>query len=125
MVAAHRDLKQERPVAHTPGPWLVENSGPQDQGEWHYWTVQGPAGIIVQISAAHQRGPIDMDRNAANARLIAAAPELYATLDRLVSDIEEYERVNNIAPSPGHQDCWASVTLAKAALAKARGEKME
>lgn len=41
---------------------------------------------------------------------------LRAALAALVADIEDYERVNNLAPSPGQQSCWQSVTRAKALL---------
>jgi hypothetical protein len=48
--------------------------------------------------------------------LKAEIERLRAALAALISDIEEYERVNNLAPSPGKQDCWQTVTQAKAAL---------
>lgn len=47
--------------------------------------------------------------------------ELVAALKSIVSDIEEYERINNLAPSPGKQDCWQSVTHAKALIAMVEG----
>jgi hypothetical protein len=37
-------------------------------------------------------------------------------LAALVADVEDYERVNNLAPNPGKRDCWQSVTQAKAVL---------
>ena len=46
--------------------------------------------------------------------------ELEAALKRVLDDIEDYERVNNLSPSPGKQDCWESVRAASAAL---KGEK--
>jgi hypothetical protein len=42
--------------------------------------------------------------------------ELEAALRGIVNDIEEYERINHISPSPGKPDCWQSVTYAKAVL---------
>jgi hypothetical protein len=42
--------------------------------------------------------------------------QLEAALLSVVGDIEEYERVNNLSPSPGKPDCWQSVTNAKAVL---------
>jgi hypothetical protein len=41
---------------------------------------------------------------------------LRAALAALVADVEDYERVNNLAPNPGKRDCWQSVTQAKAVL---------
>jgi hypothetical protein len=42
--------------------------------------------------------------------------ELLSALERLVADILDYEQINNLSPSPGKQDCWQSVTRAKAAI---------
>jgi hypothetical protein len=42
--------------------------------------------------------------------------QLRTALQALVADIEEYERINNLAPSPGKQDCWQTITQAKAIL---------
>jgi hypothetical protein len=56
------------------------------------------------------------------AALWAAAPELLEALQGVVADVIEYERVNNLLPSPGKQDCWQSVTRARAAIARVTGE---
>jgi hypothetical protein len=59
----------------------------------------------------------------ANARLIAAAPELYACLAALVTNAEEVE--HDFFSLAGHEDFKPAETLARAAaaaLAKARGE---
>lgn len=72
---------------HTPGPWKIANSPAPDQGEWHYWSVVGERGVITSIGAAQQRGPIDMDSNRANAKLIAAAPDLLDALEAIIDDM--------------------------------------
>jgi len=41
---------------------------------------------------------------------------LRAALERVLADIAEYERVNNLAPNPGRQYCWDSVANAHAVL---------
>ena len=56
----------------TPGPWMVEHGGPKP--------VQSNALYIV--SADDGLGPVAF-ATTANARLIAAAPELAATLDQI------------------------------------------
>ena len=55
------------------------------------------------------------------------APSIKEALEQIIADIEDYERVNNLAPSPGNKDCWQSVTNAKAALAtfQPSGEQRE
>lgn len=58
----------------------------------------------------------------ANRHLISAAPDLLAALKAVVVDVREYESINNLAPSPGHSDCWQSVTQAEAAIAAAEGK---
>lgn len=67
--------------------------------------------------------PHNMPRNEyeANARLIATAPELLAALQTVVSNILDYERVNNFAPSLGRKYCWDSVARASEIIAKATG----
>ncbi len=42
--------------------------------------------------------------------------ELETALRAVVSDIEEYQQINNLFPSPGKPDCWQSVTHAKSVL---------
>jgi hypothetical protein len=44
--------------------------------------------------------------------------ELEAALRAVVRDVNDYERVNNLAPNPGRAECWDSVARAKAVLAK-------
>ena len=53
----------------------------------------------------------------ANARLIAAAPELLEALENLHANIAEYARINNLGGF-GNQD----MQQARAAIAKAKGE---
>ena len=52
---------------------------------------------------------------------VACHADMLAVLKALVADIREYERINNLAPSPGKRDCWQSVTWADAVIAKAEG----
>jgi hypothetical protein len=46
----------------------------------------------------------------------AEIERLRAALERVLSDIAEYERINNLAPNPGREYCWDSVALARKAL---------
>jgi hypothetical protein len=43
---------------------------------------------------------------------------LKESLTEVVRDILDYEKINNLSPSPGREDCWQSVTRAKAVLRK-------
>ena len=86
---------------HTPGPWEVKQfGGPQ---------ISGPAGYAVRT----MWGALHVDdlqgQDAANARLIAAAPDLLEALEELIGDTE--------------WGCYRATYLkARAAIAKARGE---
>lgn len=87
---------------HTPGPWEVKQfGGPQ---------ISGPEGYAI----CTMWGALSVDelagQDAANARLIAAAPELLGALDRAVQRLE------------GDWAATEEVDMARAALAKARGE---
>ena len=41
---------------------------------------------------------------------------LEAALRNLVADVDDYERVNNLAPNPGRLHCWESMRVAKDVL---------
>jgi hypothetical protein len=99
--------------AFTPGPWYV--TPPQDLGsrgqQVHIMGGKGATRWGVAIVGTAEAK--DADTQSANARLIAAAPELYEALAEMVglyglcSEIEE----------------CAACSKAQAALAKARGEQ--
>lgn len=92
--------------AHTPGPWFVR--GQQKGMEAYcptrhiYSAAEGNTGCIAGVTGSM-----------ANARLIAAAPELLAALERLESGIRLW-----ISRGVSDED----MALARAAIAKARGE---
>jgi hypothetical protein len=103
---------------HTPGPWKAQ---PREfpEGQWFLegqWEVVSTCEIEWLIAAAAPH--IDGDPDEANARLIAAAPEL---LEALISatrclawHVEEH----------GRSGAMDGVTLerARAAIAKAKGD---
>lgn len=99
-------------VLHTPGPWVAQE-----------FLVSGSPTCSANVVCEFPQGCAVKSRVfwEANARLIAAAPDLLDALQNLVADILDYERINNLAPSPGKDDCWQSVTRARAAIAKATG----
>lgn len=53
-----------------------------------------------------------------DARTSNRIAELENALRRVVADVKDYERVNNLQPNPGRFECWESVAHAKAILAK-------
>lgn len=46
--------------------------------------------------------------------------ELVDALEGVIADVDEYERVNNLAPNPGREDCWQSVAAARVVLGQAK-----
>lgn len=60
---------------------------------------------------------IDSRSRMLNAEKVRAEIErLRAALQGVVSDVLEYERVNNLVPNPGRKYCWDSVDRAQVAL---------
>lgn len=63
---------------HTPGPWAAYNLA---RGRiLKSWRVRGPASPVCRISGGQSSG----DAEVANARLIAAAPDLLAACNALL-----------------------------------------
>ena len=96
---------------HTPGPWALANS----------WDTRRHAGAVVQTTETDYgtKGvPVAYiakrmgEAPAANAHLIAAAPDLLAALEIIAA----YWDAGNFTRRPEICDC------ARAAIAKARGE---
>jgi hypothetical protein len=85
---------------HTQGPWTIENN-----------SIYGNAGMIRPFIASVEDDHRDEETNA-NARLIAAAPDLLEAADDALADLEGYE--------------FAAETIRKlrAAIAKATGETL-
>ena len=101
---------------HTPGPWVINTAGGAKKGEPFRITeiyvyaphVQDDTAICADII-----DPITQEPSEANARLIAAAPEL---LDAL-KIIAEYASEGEASTGPAG---WMGV-VARVAIAKAMG----
>lgn len=94
-------------VAHTPGPWNLEA---HKDGAFTVSVMLTPISQMV-ICARNQLGG-RADESVANAKLIAAAPDLLAALEVVVNDwTAQFERNGHLAPA------WCK--QARAAIAKA------
>lgn len=125
---------------HTPGPWKAESQlhpwiGAKDGNVW--WKIHaGESDYIADTGRTDSPTKADIERDAANAHLIAAAPELYDVLVSLRPDEKFVYSVDGVM-----QYCdfcgWQRVydeddqinycptqkcAVVRAALAKARGE---
>lgn len=103
---------------HTPGPWEVSHGG---HGSPHgfvideYYVLNRTVADDVAI-AADIVDPATQMPSEANARLIAAAPELLEALIRLEAELVEDKYGECYEPSP-----FENLALARAAIAKATG----
>lgn len=104
----------------TPGPWLLRTT-PTSAGLCHIVSAADWRGAFIYGDGL-RKGVDDAlpkaQELAANARLIAAAPDLLEALQR----IEEYwnQDQNETAMADA---CWHAINTARAAIAKATGEQ--
>ena len=97
---------------HTPGPWYSDTSG-----EYYAGHVVRHNGVLICRMAT----PINAraGKVAANARLLAAAPELLAALEAILDGRDLTEPPKAMTQAHRH---WVLLDKARAAIAKARGE---
>ena len=103
---------------HTPGPWLVWDSKGTARIDHTTGVYRQPDSSDEQIIALCDEDlSLSSDEQLANARLIAAAPELLEAL-------EELDRLLDYTKSGAfsHYDRAKCVVVARAAIAKACGE---
>ena len=100
--------------AHTPGPWSIHESAFSSSlvKELHIGTSTRTAACVYDDCAA---GILVRSEVEANARLIAAAPELLEALERISTAYDETLRHPIAAP------LLQAIYGARAAIAKARG----
>ncbi len=97
----------------TPGPWLTQN---ERDGEWSVWTRQPHIGTLASVHREDINGKFP---SSANARLIAAAPEMYEALKELLKPLEEAARDAQSEGMVIADSAEAAFGRARAALAKA------
>jgi hypothetical protein len=96
---------------HTPGPWIVSRQGACD------WSIRDARGLNVALLADADRVQIE-----ANARLIAAAPKLWAfARDMAEGDCDYGDNCPGLRSNPRHGACHCC--LAREALALVGGAK--
>jgi hypothetical protein len=101
---------------HTPGPWHTSGrlgSGFDTKVQIHHKSEHIDGGYFATVHATNKTAEAlaAMD---ANARLIAAAPDLLAAAERLLSAFESFDRITN----PAILD---DMKAGREAIAKARG----
>jgi hypothetical protein len=112
-------------IRHTPGPWAVE---PYSHGAGDV-RVSGPRYLprprfgSVAMALANLAGPMNADCIAemhANARLIAAAPDLLAAAERVTAAFRALGTTTNVSDQmQAHQECEAAMVALDAAIKQA------
>lgn len=111
--------------AHTPGPWVTRLQRGIDADCPATIEIGQPSGERLFVTAVQPKdGDVELaPRNAADAMLIAAAPDLLAKCEAALSIYDEtartYEDAYEALFKGGASEFWESV---RAAIAKARGE---
>ena len=95
---------------HTPGPWTVTRSKMETDGAFDYAISADGVLVLAEVFGRDAKG--GWPPSEANARLIAAAPEMLAALRQMV--------VNSKGDRKEYRDCHKK---ALAAIAKATGEE--
>ena len=108
----------EQKAAHTPGPWQIEWNAAQS-GEGHYITDSNDMGELSRIAAVLFHDDADGETRA-NARLLAAAPELLAACKSMI-EWDDREHDHAVDFSARMALCDAAFNAARAAIAKAEG----
>lgn len=97
----------------TPGPWAVE----RNKRTWGWVDVVGPSLGVGGPTQATDLTLADEVKRIAEAHLIAAAPDLYDALQRLLRFVAEHTASGEVVPAHTVEH-----VRTYAALAKARGE---
>jgi hypothetical protein len=95
----------------TPGPWAAELGR---NGSFSIEAERGGIANGLLVLASRNEHPLMADQMHANARLIAAAPELLEALKSLVHSLDESDLI--------HDDQRQAFNASKAAIAKATGQ---
>jgi hypothetical protein len=110
-------------VTHTPAPWFVVQG--EDATEFHINTDPRPEAVSLNVATAWGGGDEMNATVPANARLIAAAPDLLAVAKQIQNLGERLLTGELDPPQPPHYKGSFALsellTAARAAIAKAEG----
>ena len=106
-------------MTHTPTPWAIGSHNLRAIVKDAPDIADGCDHYMLAVTSAHSL--VGQDEAAANAAFIVKAvnnhERLVKALEAVVHDVNEYERINRLAPTPGHVECWDCIARAKAVLA--------
>lgn len=96
-------------IKHTPGPWSI-NNWPQPDSSIAIGATGTPLIARVQLR------DVSINEHNANARLIAAAPELLEALSELADEVSDRFDLESPSTNPGIKH---AVAVARKAIARA------
>ena len=111
-------------TAHTPAPWTIDRDTIQGAPELNGEQPHAAEATCVAVVLSRERGSYrhyPKERAAANARLIAAAPDLLAALERLANIADEGAVMRHETGKPAWSFIDEVKQSARAAIAKATG----
>jgi hypothetical protein len=102
---------------HTPGPWTLQHLEDNHGGypDWSIFCIRSPKNNLLAEVGLVDR--FESERIPANARLIAAAPELLEALQRLVNQIRDTCAKRKFSDGP----LAIEFDAARAAIARTEG----
>ena len=102
-------------MKHTPAPWKLTliNPGPSKGSVFEHWRIGNEEAGNAIVAECYD-WTLNKSERDANARLIAAAPELLEALEGLIHSVE-----HEVEP---HGRMVDGIVNASAAIAKAKGE---
>ena len=102
-------------MKHTPGPWKVE----EYQNYFEIWPDRKSGAVQIIAATHHWECEAWKNDDRANARLIAAAPELYDAIKRLFKHCAMVH--THWGDSSNKLEADAAISAALTAIAKAEG----
>ncbi|MCW2242768.1 hypothetical protein [Azospirillum canadense] len=104
---------------HTPGPWTVE----QEAADCPIDIIGGNGAVLATVLGAQEQCQILSETQTANATLIAAAPDLLATLQKIAEvQVQNYGDATRLHLRMIELTAEASTVIAKAICSTANGE---
>ena len=102
---------------HTPGPWILDITPAVAPCCFIIRAKSETCGALVPVATIH-----NSTRTEANARLIAAAPDLLAALEQVIETIDALKQLGADLGRGEHGDTDEVWNAASAAIAKAKGD---
>jgi len=109
-ILERKQRKHKLRGAHTPGPYTYRRHSPGVDDYWQIVPIKDEKDVLASIFFWCDDDPASLERDEANARLFAAAPELLGALRAMLA-----------AGPYGEEDYDAAAEMAIAAIAKAGG----